>query len=801
MATVASSKRHLVLTSDTYTSNGDVVVGGDLTIQGTTTTLNTTNLLVEDKNIIIGNVSSPSDTTANGGGITLKGSNDYTITWSNANNRWDFNQGITSSGNITAANISGSTSGTNTGDQVLPDDFVSKANGGTFSGDVTVSGASIKTLHTASDQNTSADSSSIPSTTGVEFLRIGSSGTYSDGRYTHEFAKVDRGGNLSLYLRESKSTANSFSNIVRFGDNSHNSETLEVFGTIGASNFSGSSSGTNTGDQDLSGYATTGSIPTDFVSAANGGTFSGDVTITHANTPKLVLKDTTDDLTGQVRVANNYMYINIDSSDNVAQTRLQFQTDGVTAMYLDQNQKATFEDDVNVNGNIDMGTNIITDTKVGQWDTAYEWGDHSEEGYITGVTNISGYAGSLLRSDNRTISPSEETAGRLKFGFTSWANTNTAPYADFLHLRSYTDSSGGSDNLVMFKKSGIGMRIWQQSFGSSTAYSNYVDVLTSADEGSGNGLHADLLDGKHESYFANLSKTQTISGNKTFTNSGNTFNGHLYYTAYDANGNHYPHFRAGSNANGTTIQFRQYYNATSFITHVWKATSASDAYFDFNGQMRPNGLLSDGNVNVIGDINVGSASDTNAFKLNLHGSTANKVSTIKTTSGNLHIDSEDGHGLYLNYYEGASTNIYFGTGNGGYCGTVSSAGLLRMANDVVAYYSFSDRRLKTDIKTTENNLEKILSLNPVEYTWKEGPREGVKEIGLIAQEVEEVVPEVVRVQSRHHDEKSEGEEYKQVDYEHLVSTLIGAMQEQQQQINELKSQMAACKERACNCKN
>ena len=57
-----------------------------LTIQGTTTTLDTQNLLVEDKNIILGNVSSPSDTTADGGGITLKGSSDYTINWLNSNN-------------------------------------------------------------------------------------------------------------------------------------------------------------------------------------------------------------------------------------------------------------------------------------------------------------------------------------------------------------------------------------------------------------------------------------------------------------------------------------------------------------------------------------------------------------------------------------------------------------------------------------------------------------------------------------------------------------------------------------------
>jgi len=98
---------------------GNLVVGGNLTIEGTTTTIDTSNLLVEDKNIILGNVDSPDDTTADGGGITLKGANDYTITWSNTNNRWDFNQGIHSSGTITGSNISGSTSGTNTGDQDL----------------------------------------------------------------------------------------------------------------------------------------------------------------------------------------------------------------------------------------------------------------------------------------------------------------------------------------------------------------------------------------------------------------------------------------------------------------------------------------------------------------------------------------------------------------------------------------------------------------------------------------------------------------------------------------------------------
>ena len=206
-----------------------------------------------------------------------------------------------------------------------------------------------------------------------------------------------------------------------------------------------------------------------------------------------------------------------------------------------------------------------------------------------------------------------------------------------------------------------------------------------------------------------------------------------------------------------------------------------------------NSMLVNGNSTVMGTLNVGSAADGAQRDLILHGSSVNKQSRLRTTDGNLHIDSAEGHSLYLNYYYGATTNIYFGSGNGGSVGSISSSGLLRMANDIVAYYSFSDKRLKTDIKSTEGNLDKILSLNPVEYTWKEGPRKGVKEIGLIAQEVEEIVPEVVRVQSRHDNETGDGIEYKQVDYEHLVSTLIGAMQEQQKQIDELKSMMCKCK--------
>ena len=60
---------------------GSLYVNGDLTINGTTTTINSVTLTVDDKNIELGSVASPSDVTAEGGGITLKGASDKSIIW------------------------------------------------------------------------------------------------------------------------------------------------------------------------------------------------------------------------------------------------------------------------------------------------------------------------------------------------------------------------------------------------------------------------------------------------------------------------------------------------------------------------------------------------------------------------------------------------------------------------------------------------------------------------------------------------------------------------------------------------
>jgi len=69
-------------------ATGTVTIVGDLTVNGTTTTISSTTITVDDKNIEIGSVTTPTDITADGGGLTLKGATDKTWNWVNSTDAW-----------------------------------------------------------------------------------------------------------------------------------------------------------------------------------------------------------------------------------------------------------------------------------------------------------------------------------------------------------------------------------------------------------------------------------------------------------------------------------------------------------------------------------------------------------------------------------------------------------------------------------------------------------------------------------------------------------------------------------------
>lgn len=136
----------------------------------------------------------------------------------------------------------------------------------------------------------------------------------------------------------------------------------------------------------------------------------------------------------------------------------------------------------------------------------------------------------------------------------------------------------------------------------------------------------------------------------------------------------------------------------------------------------------------------------------------------------------DSHRLEYYYYDGGFTSRFAFMTNGDF----------HADGDVIAYSStISDQRLKDDVKTIDNALDKVKAMRGVEYVWNEGSRKGQKDLGLIAQEVEQVLPEIVREKETiYHGEEGK---YKTVDYEKIVGVLIEAIKEQQKQIDELKS--------------
>lgn len=92
--TAWTSLAYLPIPDNSNEIDGDLTVTGNLTVQGTTTTIDTTTLLVEDKNIEMGVVATPTDVTADGGGITLKGATDKTINWIDATDAWTFSEHV-----------------------------------------------------------------------------------------------------------------------------------------------------------------------------------------------------------------------------------------------------------------------------------------------------------------------------------------------------------------------------------------------------------------------------------------------------------------------------------------------------------------------------------------------------------------------------------------------------------------------------------------------------------------------------------------------------------------------------------
>jgi hypothetical protein len=119
-------------------------------------------------------------------------------------------------------------------------------------------------------------------------------------------------------------------------------------------------------------------------------------------------------------------------------------------------------------------------------------------------------------------------------------------------------------------------------------------------------------------------------------------------------------------------------------------------------------------------------------------------------------------------------------------------GTLRATGDIFAYYS--DIRLKDNIRVIDNAGDKLYSLNGVKYTQNKlaedyGYTDYRDRVGVVAQEVLDVLPEIVHQAPFDIDEKGNsktGENYLTVDYARLVPLIVETIKEQQREIEFLR---------------
>ena len=114
-------------------------------------------------------------------------------------------------------------------------------------------------------------------------------------------------------------------------------------------------------------------------------------------------------------------------------------------------------------------------------------------------------------------------------------------------------------------------------------------------------------------------------------------------------------------------------------------------------------------------------------------------------------------------------------------------GVFHADDDIIAFSTTtSDARYKDNVSTIENALDKVQKLRGVEFDWNATSRKGEHDIGFIAQEIEQVIPEVVSEQEMLVGEfEGKDEKAKTVAYGQVTALLVEAIKEQQEIIDKL----------------
>jgi hypothetical protein len=420
------------------------------------------------------------------------------------------------------------------------------------------------------------------------------------------------------------------------------------------------------------------------------------------------------------------------------------------------------------------------------------------------------------------------------------ANTNAISLSANVNTLAATFAAANANNISLSANVNVLAATFAAANANNISLSANVNVLA-ATFAAANANNISLSANVNTLAASFVSNSQTLSanvnvlaGNKLSNVSGTSFNGNFFVPAGNVGiGTASPIFRlqilktgpASATADigtgdGNKFLYLNSNTSPGSYNGMVQANDVSIIYGVTNGaDVSPSGMViapwsgSNRGIRIDNGGNVGIGKPIPTAPLHVAHATTNPLAVLEST-GTQDIAlwfTRSGTAKWYVYNDNASNGLNFGI-NGGLnpalkitsagvamfsaaanttslgVGTAASGvtGEIRATNNITAYYS-SDKSLKENIKRIENAIKKIMSISGVEFDWTQefidahGGEDGYfvrkHDVGVIAQDIEKVLPEVVAT-------KQDGT--KAVKYDRIVALLIEAIKDQQEQIDELK---------------
>jgi trimeric autotransporter adhesin len=440
--------------------------------------------------------------------------------------------------------------------------------------------------------------------------------------------------------------------------------------------------------------------------------------------------------------------------------------------------------------NVAVGTNALFKNTIGAWLVAV--GDSAL------YNNMSGGPGSFNGFGNTAIGSKglyTNTTGYYNsaMGFNSLLKNNTGYENTAIGINSlyentigYGNTAMGSQSLILNSSGDNNAAVGKGALSSNTTGDGNTAMGTAALQSNSTGTHNTAIGNLSNVVFGNLTNATAIGANARIDCSNcmilgsvNGING----GASNVNvgiGQTNPGFPLNfGSTTGDKISFfgnsGMHYGigVQDYLLQIHTDLTQSDIAFGYGSsasftetmRVKGNGRVGIGTNDPQSMLHLGNAG---VLRIN-DGSGTRYAQLFYSNNGNLHLDAFGGGTNYISWYGGTGLHVGNGTA-AGYGGVNASA-----------FINSSSQRAKKNITNTHYGLTEILQLQAKEYNYI-SDKENRNEIGLIAEEVEKIIPEVVYRNLP--DKKISG-----IDYTKLAPVLIEAIKEQQQQIDNLKKQV------------